>query len=209
MFRIALVFFVFGTCFGFAGTRDIPESVRKEYAKKFHEAFVVQCNGQSTKAFWILKEASQQALDAGEEPLKVQLIGTLFRWYRTHGSLMSLMKLFLIEPTGSDIIYPDGTRLNKKSSNSYNYQSEYGRTPEQAAKTREFMCGVGSTIAGIFFVVVGGVTTPIGGIGVTLAATGFYMMFSSLNNAYSDYERSKLELKTIEDQAKRACTNDR
>ncbi len=206
MFRLALVFFASGICFGFASTRDIPESVRKEYAEKFHEAFVVQCNGQSTRAFWILKEASQRALDAGEEPLKVQLMGTLFRWYRTHGSLM---KLFLIEPTGNEIIYPDGTRLNKKSFNSFSYQSEYGRTPEQAAKTREFMCGVGSTIAGIFFVVVGGVTTPIGGIGITLAATGFYMMFNSLNNAYSDYERSKLDLKTIEDQVKRACANDR
>lgn len=205
MFKSILVFFLSGISCVFAGARDIPESVRRGYAEKFHEAFVTQCNGQSTRAFWTFKEAYQRALEAGEEFSKVQLLNSLFIWYREHGSPM---RLFLIEPTGRDIIYPNGTRFSRMSINSYDYQSEYGRTPEQAARIREFMCGIGSTISGIFFIVVGGLTTPVGGIGVTLAATGFGLMFTSLNNAYCDYERSKLDLKIIESQMKSACAKD-
>jgi len=204
MYKAIFIFFVFGMSYGFANTRNIPESVRRGYAEKFHEAFVTQCNGQSSKAFWTFKEAYKNALDAGEDLAKVQLIGSIFTWYRTHGSPM---KLFTIEPTGDQIIYPNGTR-SSKSLSLFGYQSEYGRTPEQAAKIREFMLGVGSTISGLFCVVVGGITTPIGGIGVTLASTGFYLMFSALNNAYCDYERSKLELKTLEAQLKSACAKD-
>jgi len=74
MFKTISLLFTLKICCLFAGTRDIPESVRKGYAEKFNEAFVTQCNGQSTKAFWIFKEAYQRALEAGEEAAKVQMI---------------------------------------------------------------------------------------------------------------------------------------
>lgn len=205
MFKTISLLFILKICCIFAGTRDIPESVRKEYAEKFHEAFVTQCNGQSTRAFWIFKDAYQRALEAGEDAVKVQLMNSLFTWYREHGSPMHL---FLIEPTGKEVIQP--TRLPRMHIDLFGYQSEYGRTPEQAAKIREFMYGVGSTISGIFFITVGGgILTPIGGVGVGLASHGFYLMFTSLNSAYADYERSKLDLKIIESQMKNACAKDR
>ena len=116
------------------------------------------------------------------------------------------MILFAKEPTGDQVIQPDGASRLKKKFNSPSYNSEYGRTPEQAAKIREFMCGVGSIVSGVFCVAVGGIMTPMGGIGITLAVSGFYMMFTSLNSAYSDYERSKLDLMTIEAKMKGACT---
>ena len=119
------------------------------------------------------------------------------------------MKLFLIEPTGKEVIYPNGTRFPRMFIGPHGYESEYGRTPEEAAKIREFLCGVGSTISGVFCIVVGGLATPVGGIGITLAFTGFYMMFTSLNNAYADYERSKLDLKILETQMKNTCAKDR
>ena len=139
MFKTLSFLFTLKICCIFAGTRDVPESVRKEYAEKFHEAFVTQCNGQSTRAFWIFKEAYQRALEAGEEASKAQLMNSLFTWYREHGSPM---RLFLVEPTGREVIHPP-TRLPRMHIGPYGYQSEYGRTPEQAAKVREFMYGVG------------------------------------------------------------------
>lgn len=204
MFKMIFFLFVLRIGYIFAGTRDIPESVRKEYAEKFHEAFVTQCNGQSTRAFWIFKDAYQRALEAGEEAAKVQLMNSLFIWYREHGSPMHL---FLIEPKGKEVIRPP--RLPRMHIGPYGYQSEYGRTPEQAAKIREFMLGVGSTISGVFCIVVGGVATPVGAIGITLASSGFYLMFTSLNSAYADYERSQLDLKKIESQMKNTCAKDR
>ena len=61
MFKLLLIVFSLNICYIFSGTRDIPESIRKGFAEKFHEAFLTQCNGQSTKAFWIFKEAYQRA----------------------------------------------------------------------------------------------------------------------------------------------------
>ncbi len=113
---------------------------------------------------------------------------------------------FFIEPTGRDVIQPP--KLPRKHINPYVYQSEYGRTPEQSAKIREFMCGVGSTISGVFLITVGGIAIPVGALGITLASSGFYLMFTSLNNAYADYERSQLDLKMIESRMKSSCAKD-
>jgi hypothetical protein len=82
-----------------AGTLNVPESVRRNYALKFHEAFILQSSGLSTKAFYLFKDAYNEALAAGETPAKVYLMDELFRWYRTHGSWMHL---FGRKPTGND-----------------------------------------------------------------------------------------------------------
>ncbi|HEV7735799.1 MAG TPA: hypothetical protein VGO47_00260 [Chlamydiales bacterium] len=207
MYKVLFTLFVGFVCFGYAGTREIPESVRKVYAEKFHNAFVLQCNGLSTKAFFMCDEASKMAIQAGEDAQKINALWDLFRWYRTYGSAMAL---FAVEPTGNNIIYPDGTRPSVKSLRSFNYYSEYGRTPEQAAQVREFMFGVANTISGIFCIVVGGgIVTPVGAVGLTLAASGFYMMFNSLNNCYADYERAKLDLQAFETKMKNACEKDK
>lgn len=63
----------------FSGTMDVPESTRLRYALKFHEAFIAQSFGYSTRSFEIFKEAYQEALRVGETVQKVALIEDLFK----------------------------------------------------------------------------------------------------------------------------------
>ena len=79
MRKSILAFFVFWVCSSFAGTHDIPEAVRKGYAEKFHAAFNLQCNGFSSRAFWMFKEASEMAINAGEDSQKINALWDLFR----------------------------------------------------------------------------------------------------------------------------------
>jgi len=117
------------------------------------------------------------------------------------------MVLFAIEPTGSNIIIPNGARSYRKNSNSNRYNSEYGRTPEQAANIRMFMLGVAQTISGVFLITVGGPAS--GRFGVSCVVGGIVLMGKSLNDAYADYERAKLDFQAIESKMTKACENDK
>lgn len=69
-----MIFALFITCLTihcYGGTYDVPETVRKDYALKFEEAFSLQSYGLSTKAFYLFQEAYQTALQAGEVPQKL------------------------------------------------------------------------------------------------------------------------------------------
>lgn len=55
----------------FAATMNVPDSVRRGYPLKFHEAFILQSAGLSTQAFYTFKEAFQEASGAGETPQKL------------------------------------------------------------------------------------------------------------------------------------------
>ena len=207
------IFTLFVCCVGlrcYAKTQDVPEAIRLNYASKFHEAFVLQSYGLSTKAFFTFKDAYQSALQAGEVPQKVYAMESLFRWYRTHGSPM---RLFAKEPTGSDVIVPDPRerkgRLNLPLYHASAYESEYGRTPEQAGHVREFMFGVANTISGVFYVTVAGIGGVSGAIAIGALSAGIYLMFNSLNSAYVDYERAKLDLQGVEANMKKACAEDK
>ncbi|HEV7736628.1 MAG TPA: hypothetical protein VGO47_04555, partial [Chlamydiales bacterium] len=74
MFKVMIALFVTCVGSGYAKTRDIPETTRRAYAEKFHNAFALQCNGLSTKAFWMFDEASKAATKAGEEAEKINVL---------------------------------------------------------------------------------------------------------------------------------------
>jgi len=83
------------------------------------------------------------------------------------------------------------------------YNSEYGRTPEQAKHIRAFLFGAGQVIGGIFCITT---RTSVGfATRFTLVTNGAVMMFTSLNDAYSDYERAALELRILEARAKKVA----
>jgi len=210
---VARIFIFLGFCClaitsGYASTLEVPEAKRRSYAMKFHEAFILQSSGLSTKAFYLFKDAYNEAIAAGESPLKVYLMDDLFRWYRTHGSWMGL---FGREPTGNDRIVSSPFKYcagaisqgfsDSPLANIPNYySSEWGKTPEQAGHIRMFMFGVAQTISGIFLITCGGPVLAAAGPGVIGAGIG--CMFVGLNSAYTDYERACLDLKAIEEKAK-------
>ena len=124
------------------------------YALRFHQAFITQSLGESTKAFFQFQGAYQEALKAGEMPQKLASLDGLFQWYRRYGSCLHL---FTKEPIGNNVItnaYHDRTwqRAELSSQNSTSqYYSEWGNTPEQAGHIRDFMLGVGETISGFVY----------------------------------------------------------
>lgn len=214
----------------YAATSDIPCSIRLSYALKFHEAFIIQSYGWSTMSFNKFCEAYREALAAGESMQKITFIEDLWKWYRIHGDAMGL---FARTPTGGDRFPWTRTTYEIDSSPQFyladyyltdtneialianhlpsrsplaeipHYQSEFGKTPEQAKNIREFLFGTGQVIGGIFCIIVGGPITK--GIGLGLVANGGSMMFVSLNQAYADYERAKLDMETLQSRAKKVA----
>lgn len=190
-----LVTFVSKASFALSVSADI----RREYAIKFHEAFVLQSTGETRRAYYCFKTAQQLAQKAGESRYKIQLMNDLFVWYRTYGYAMGVMS----KESGCAEEYRSSQKMaislfpKTPLARIPDYYSEWGNTPEQAALIREFMLGVGETIAGVFCVSVsGGLGTLVGG---TLIVDGPRRMFVSLNNGWSDYERSCIEFKQLQE----------
>lgn len=76
--------------------------------------------------------------------------------------------------------------------------------PEQAGHIRMFMFGVAQTISGIFCITAGG---PVAyGLGWGIITTGMGTMVASLNSAYADYERARLDLQVWETNVKSVCS---
>ncbi len=177
----------------------IAEEIRKEYALKFHEAFIFQSMGATRRAYYCFKTAQQLAQKAGESRHNLQVMKDLFVWYRTYGYAMGVMSK---ESSCTEEYRPTHKMalsvLPKiRLAQFPDYHSEWGNTPEQAAKIREFMLGVGETISGIFCVTVScGWGALIGG---TLLLDGPRRMVISMNDAWCDYERSCIEFKQWQD----------
>jgi hypothetical protein len=168
--------------------------MRNSYASNFYNAFVLQCNGKSTNAMCQFQVAYEDAKKAGESLQRLMVIEQLFVWYRTHGSSL---RLFAKEPVGYDRIVGAFPSLHLDSRR---YQSEWGKTPEQAAIVREFMFGVAETISGVFCATVGsgaGVT----GVGIGLSIEGIRRMIISLNSLWAYHEQAYLDLKKWEESA--------
>lgn len=185
MFKILFFFFV--TVFSLhAKSTDIPLQTRNNYASNMYNGFILQSQGKSNSAFFQFDSAREEAKKAGENPLKIAVAEQLFYWYRKYGTALNL---FHKNPEGRERIIdeykPRG--YHSRGNNPYEgYKSEWGKTPEQAARVRDFMLSIGEIIAGIFFVTV---PTPYGAIVVTcLWSDGFTRMFNSLNYLWAEHE---------------------
>jgi hypothetical protein len=170
---LCICIFGYSLCY----SANIPDTVKKEYALKFHEAFILQSVGNSTQAFFTFQNAFQQGTQVGESPQKLQAIANLFYWYRKYGSHLDL---FGKEPGynerisdayhGQDCKYRLKKNYHKNSSkhksSDYNVTycpppayllgmvpdySEWGKNPRQASQVRNFMFGVGEIFPQFLF----------------------------------------------------------
>jgi hypothetical protein len=107
------------------------------------------------------------------------------------------LRLFYKNPTGDDRI--NGEYKSYSQLPSYgNYQSEWGNNPEQARLIREFMCGVGEVISGLFCAVVTG-PTPFGYFAGGVVLDGGYRIFTSLNSLWAQHQAALIALKPWEE----------
>ena len=218
MFLRAFFFIgLFSSICGFA--HPIPEELRELYAQKMHEAFFLQSLGRSTQAFYKSKEAYEDAVKAGESLNKLNVILELFRWYRKYGYAAGVM----LHPSGcvdeyraptskkgfagkkncsQDFPYLinhelDCTFLTSLSAAyEYDYESEWGKSPDQAKYVRQFMLGVGMCISGVFIVTIN--PPVLGKAGWGLCSTGFVQMYQGLSNGVAEWEKRVREIQAIE-----------
>lgn len=203
MYVKTIVFFLFFFSLS-AVIKPIPESIRRTYALKLNDAFMLQSFGQSTLAFFRSKEAYEEAIQAGESARKLNAVLDLFRWYRKYGYAAGLMtrssgcidehkpEMFSYEQNYSE------HQLN-------NYESEWGKNPQQAQYVRQFILGTGMVISGVFSVTIG--TPIIGKFGISLISAGFLQIFSGLNGCWTEKENRKMELERLEKQIKNSMND--
>lgn len=163
---------------------EVPHQIKEKYASDMHQAFWLQAHGKSTLAYFQFQSAYEEAKKAGENILRLIAVEQLFIWYRMYGSSLNL---FLKKPTGTDQIHGEYRPSSlTASSNRIPFESEWGKTPEQAAQVREFMFGVGEIISGIFCAAV---TSGWGSaIAYGVVAEGFSRIYSSLNNIWAGHQ---------------------
>lgn len=211
-----LLFVISGCVFG-----EVPENTRKEYAIKFHEAFVLQSMGRSTVAFHHFLEAFNLGKNSGESSAKLQIIADLFYWYRQHGACM---RLFGKQPSERDKIHgeycncSESHELDETINRSLwrlpiiaspqgiilavipDYRSEYGTNPQQAVLVRDFIFGAGEIIAGVLLISVGKSIVSTG-LGSSMVYSGVKTMWNTGNMLWGQHESALLELKKLTDRA--------
>lgn len=182
----------------YAKCSTVPSSIKDDYASGMFEAFVTQSYGKSTVAFYQFDVAREKAKKAGENILNLIAIERLFIWYRTYATSLGL---YIKNPTGNDRIYGEYRPCSLRAfSPLARYQSEWGKSPEQARLVRDFMLGVGEVIAGVFCASVSGGVFGIFG-GGTVAFDGATRIFSSLNALWALHQTELQALKEWEDTA--------
>lgn len=96
------------------------------------------------------------------------------------------MNLYVTRPTGNERVQGEYRPTSKTFGIKPAFQSEWGKTPEQAAQVRNFMFGVGEVISGIFC------ATVSSGWGIAIAGglvlNGVDRMYSSLNNIWAGHQ---------------------
>lgn len=158
---------------------EVPQAKKDKYASNMHYAFILQSMGKSTAASAQFQSAYEEAKKAGENSLKLKAVEQLFVWYRMYGSCLNL---FSNKPTGHDRIIGEYKPMNTRVP----FESEWGKTPEQAAQIREFMFGVAEIISGIFCVTI---SSGFGSaIGWTITSDGVGRIYSSLNNVWAQHQ---------------------
>jgi hypothetical protein len=198
-----LIVFVLFLASGYSECSKVSESIRAEYASGMFEAFVSQSYGKSTVASYQFDVARENAKKAGEDPLKIIAIERLFAWYRTYASSLHLYQKY---PTGTDRIFGEYHPSSRNSLLALGaYESEWGKTPEQARLIREFMLGVGEVISGVFCITVS--SGVFGGIGYTAAFDGSRRIYSSLNSLWALHQTELLALQNWEQTALKPAVN--
>lgn len=185
---------------------EVTESVRKEYATKLYEAFVLQSQGKSTQAFYALQNGFQQGTNAGESSIKLQVIADLFYWYRRYGHHL---KLFTIMPSGNEVITDqyNGKNCHRSKYNrsvlfgAKHRTSEWGNDPHQARRIQDFMFGMGELISGIFIVVVMPESLLFVGGGTGLITHGIYTIKESLHDLWTEHQIELFELEKLSQRA--------
>lgn len=182
----------------------VPQPIRDDYASGMFEAFITQSYGKSTIAFYQFDVAREKAKKAGENPVRLIAIERLFAWYRTYASSLHLYHMY---PTGNDRIigeYHPAWVLSPLAA--HKYESEWGKTPEQARIMREFMCGVGEVISGVFCASVS--SGVLAGFGAsTVAFDGVSRMYSALNSLWAIHQMELQALKEWENAALKPAVN--
>ena len=165
---------------------EIPENIKREYASKMHQAFVLQSRGKATQAFFLFKEGYQQALQAGESSARVEAIHQLFYWYRKYGASLR----FIVGSSGISDEYRRWSYSKMNIHPSGFYDSEWGKDPEQASKIRDVMFAVGEIISGVFCVVILPSFDKKLAIGGPLLFDGICRMWNSMNGLITQHELS-------------------
>jgi hypothetical protein len=203
MWKVCLM--IFSLCFCQGISAIPPESVRRVYALKMHEAFIQQSVGLATQAFFTFKDGYQEALQSGESIHKVQTIEKLFYWYRHYGSSLGLMarpSQVTDEYRGGYSCVEQNARVFQCTSHQIpDYYSEWGKDPEQAKMIRDFMFGVGEVISGVLCISIG--TIGVKAVGGQLVYDGCSRMWSAGNSAWAYHQEAILELQKWEGETKR------
>lgn len=189
---------------------DVPITLRENYTKRLHNAFLIQSIGETRMAYRVFKGAYQDALKAGESIRKLQVMDELFRWYRKYGwycGIMAAPAKCLGEMKGED--YSCGYSRENSSHRGTNeisplngqidYQAEWEKNPRRARHVRSYIIGVSEIIGGLFVV-----RLPFPGstgVGFYLMGNGFLRIINLFNDSYSDREEFIHALKAIEAKA--------
>ena len=201
MYKYFVIFCaLINTSFLCAKCSEVAPKIKDNYASNMHYAFVLQSLGQSTLATAQFRSAYDEAKKSGESIIRLIAVEQLFVWYGPYGSSLNL---FSKKPTGNERIigeYKPNLRILSRQSP---FQSEWGKTPEQAAQVREFMLGV-EVISGIFCATV----NPVCGgfLAYGIAADGTLRMYSALNNIWAGHQ-AMIELKNWEQTTLKAAVN--
>jgi hypothetical protein len=205
-------FFRFLICFCLCSCAyATPDATKQAYGIKMYQAFQMQSIGLTTEAYLCFKKAVESAREAKEDPRKLVIIEELFRWYRKYGWSVGIMA----KPSGCTdecrcsngnlYFIPDESQLllfaDRVPGGDFNYQSEWGKTPEQAAIIQKFMFGAGLFISGVLCV---SISPPLlGPYGSKMLFTGGVQMGLSLIDLNREYQTRVRELKTIQTKAER------
>jgi len=160
------------------------EEVRKKYAEQINNAFQLQSLGKTTLAYYAFRDGYQLALKNGESVTKLATLEKLFGWYRTYGYSCGL----LTKPSGITTEY-----TNRHLKKTYDFD------PHQQKIIRDFLCGVGFLVSGVFCIVIN--PPLLGRFGITFVASGFKYIYESVDDMIEDYQEKKqrlTELNTIE-----------
>lgn len=176
-------------------------SANKWYTDQMYNAFLIQSIGETRLSYRIFKNAYQGAQQAGESMAKLKVMNEIFVWYRTYGWSCRVMA----RPANCQGEYychssdENDTYDANIPKEDYQYESEWGKNPDQAKHIRQFVFGIAEVISGIFIVTVGRVIPQSFGWG--LIGGGISHMVTSLNTEWAEQEKRTLELKQIEHRA--------
>jgi hypothetical protein len=120
-------------------------------------------------------------LSQGESPAKLAPFESLFRWYRIYGYSSGVA----IQPSGCTDEYRSPQSFQTRQFD-----------PQQEKMARDFLCGVGMTLSGVFCIVIN--PPLLGKFGVPLVLSGFNHMYDSVSCMIKDRREKDMRLKQLQ-----------